>query len=199
MDKVRALLDHVTPLDLARSDVDDPRRPAHGQSATAATLAAGRAHSARRSSTRLLQDLRDTMAATNGAGLAAPQIGVLLQVVIFGVEHNERYPDAEPVPYTELINPVLTPLADDDRRGLGGLPVGARAARHRAALHAAALRGIRSARPSDPPRGRRLPRARRPARVRPPAGHPLSDADARSVAVRLHRHHLSRTARADDE
>ena len=60
----------------------------------------------------LLQDLRDTMAATGGAGLAAPQIGVLRQVVIFGVEHNERYPDAEPVPYTELVNPVLTPLSD---------------------------------------------------------------------------------------
>jgi peptide deformylase len=60
----------------------------------------------------LLQDMRDTMAARNGAGLAAPQIGVLRQVVIFGVEHNERYPDAEPVPYTELVNPVLTPLGD---------------------------------------------------------------------------------------
>ena len=61
----------------------------------------------------LLTDLRDTMAAKNGAGLAAPQIGVLLQVVIFGVEHSPRYPDAEPVPYTELVNPVLTPLSDE--------------------------------------------------------------------------------------
>jgi peptide deformylase len=61
----------------------------------------------------LLQDLRDTMAAKNGAGLAAPQIGVPLQVVIFGMEHNSRYPDAEPVPYTELINPTLTPLSPD--------------------------------------------------------------------------------------
>jgi peptide deformylase len=61
----------------------------------------------------LLQDMRDTMAAKNGAGLAAPQIGVPLQVVIFGVEHNPRYPDAEPVPYTELINPALTPLSQD--------------------------------------------------------------------------------------
>jgi peptide deformylase len=60
----------------------------------------------------LLQDLRDTMAHKHGAGLAAPQIGVLLQVVIFGVEHSDRYPDAEPVPYTELVNPVLTPLSD---------------------------------------------------------------------------------------
>jgi peptide deformylase len=61
----------------------------------------------------LLADLRDTMAARSGAGLAAPQIGVLQQVVIFGVERNERYPDAEPVPYTELVNPVLTPLSDE--------------------------------------------------------------------------------------
>jgi peptide deformylase len=61
----------------------------------------------------LLRDLRDTMQARNGAGLAAPQIGVLLKVVIFGVDRNERYPDAEPVPYTELVNPVLTPLSDE--------------------------------------------------------------------------------------
>ena len=61
----------------------------------------------------LLLDMRDTMAARRGAGLAAPQIGVLQQVVIFGVERNERYPDAEPVPYTELVNPVLAPLSDE--------------------------------------------------------------------------------------
>ena len=61
----------------------------------------------------LLADMRETMAARRGAGLAAPQIGVLQQVVIFGVERNERYPDAEPVPYTELVNPVLTPLSDE--------------------------------------------------------------------------------------
>ncbi len=68
----------------------------------------------------LLADLRDTMAAHNGAGLAAPQIGVPLQVVIFGVEHNPRYPDAEPVPYTELVNPVLTPLTDEMEEGWEG-------------------------------------------------------------------------------
>jgi peptide deformylase len=60
----------------------------------------------------LLADMRDTMRALNGAGLAAPQIGVLQRVVIFGVERNVRYPDAEPVPYTELVNPVITPLTD---------------------------------------------------------------------------------------
>src|SRR3954471_12341438 len=68
----------------------------------------------------LLQDLRDTMAAEHGAGLAAPQIGVLLQVVIFGFEHNPRYPNAESVPYTELVNPVLTPLSDEMEEGWEG-------------------------------------------------------------------------------
>ena len=62
----------------------------------------GRATSARRSCATLLADMRETMIAAHGAGLAAPQIGVGLRVVIFGFEHNERYPDAEPVPYTEL-------------------------------------------------------------------------------------------------
>ena len=68
----------------------------------------------------LLADMRDTMAALNGAGLAAPQIGVPLRVVIFGVERNVRYPDAEPVPYTELVNPVLTPLGDLQEDGWEG-------------------------------------------------------------------------------
>lgn len=60
----------------------------------------------------LLADMRDTMQSLNGAGLAAPQIGVSLRVVIFGVEHNSRYPDAEAVPETVLINPVVTPIGD---------------------------------------------------------------------------------------
>jgi peptide deformylase len=68
----------------------------------------------------LLLDMRDTMRAQNGAGLAAPQIGVPLRVVIFGMEHNPRYPDAEAVPYTELINPVLTPLGDEIEDGWEG-------------------------------------------------------------------------------
>ncbi|MBM3351664.1 MAG: peptide deformylase [Betaproteobacteria bacterium] len=61
----------------------------------------------------LLQDMRDTMAQLNGAGLAAPQIGVGLRVVIFGVKANARYPDAEEVPDTVLINPQLQPLTQD--------------------------------------------------------------------------------------
>jgi peptide deformylase len=73
----------------------------------------------------LLVDLRETMVAQNGAGLAAPQIGVPLQVVIFGVERNPRYPDAEPVPYTELVNPTVTPLGgeyDEDWEGCLSVP-----------------------------------------------------------------------------
>ena len=69
----------------------------------------------------LLKDMDDTMQAANGAGLAAPQIGVDLQVVVFGSgEVNPRYPDAPVVPYTVLINPVLTPLGDEEEEGREG-------------------------------------------------------------------------------
>lgn len=68
----------------------------------------------------LLRDMHDTMASLNGAGLAAPQIGVSSQVVIFGVGANPRYPQAEEVPYTVLINPVLTPVAEDMDEGWEG-------------------------------------------------------------------------------
>jgi len=68
----------------------------------------------------LIADLQDTMKALNGAGLAAPQIGVGLQVVIFGVERNPRYPDAEEVPHTVLVNPVLTPLNQEIEEGWEG-------------------------------------------------------------------------------
>ena len=61
----------------------------------------------------LIADMRDTMAHLNGAGLAAPQIGVPLRVVIFGVKRNPRYPDAEEVPDTVLINPVVAPIGDE--------------------------------------------------------------------------------------
>jgi peptide deformylase len=68
----------------------------------------------------LLQDMRDTMAHLNGAGLAAPQIGVGLRVVIFGVKANPRYPDVEEVPDTVLINPELMPLSDEIEEGWEG-------------------------------------------------------------------------------
>jgi peptide deformylase len=68
----------------------------------------------------LITDLEDTMRAATGAGLAAPQIGVDLAVVVFGFEHNARYPNAEPVPHTVLINPVIEPLSDAEEEGWEG-------------------------------------------------------------------------------
>ncbi len=62
---------------------------------------------------QLVTDMDDTMRALNGAGIAAPQIGVSLRAVIFEVTHNPRYPQAEPVPHTVLINPVLDLLGDE--------------------------------------------------------------------------------------
>ena len=69
---------------------------------------------------QLIVDMHDTMRALNGAGLAAPQIGVGLQVVMFEVDANPRYPDVESVPFTVLINPVLTPLSDVMEEGWEG-------------------------------------------------------------------------------
>lgn len=68
----------------------------------------------------LLLDMHDTMENLSGAGLAAPQIGVSLRVVVFGVKGNPRYPDAEDVPYTVLINPVIEPLSQDMEEGWEG-------------------------------------------------------------------------------
>ena len=76
----------------------------------------------------LLEDMRDTMQVLNGVGLAAPQIGVNLRVVIFGVpspqhagdRQNSRYPDAETVPETVLVNPVITPLDDETEQAWEG-------------------------------------------------------------------------------
>lgn len=68
----------------------------------------------------LVEDMFDTMRHANGAGLAAPQIGVDLQVVIFGFAHNERYPDGQPVPETVLINPIITPVSHDMEEGWEG-------------------------------------------------------------------------------
>ena len=68
----------------------------------------------------LIADLFDTMEAAGGVGLAAPQIGVDLQLVIFGFDRNERYPDAPAVPRTVLLNPVITPLSDESVDGWEG-------------------------------------------------------------------------------
>ncbi|MBP7610451.1 MAG: peptide deformylase [Steroidobacteraceae bacterium] len=62
---------------------------------------------------QLVADMDDTMRVLNGAGIAAPQIGVSLRAVIFEVTRNPRYPQAEPVPYTVLLNPVLDPLGNE--------------------------------------------------------------------------------------
>jgi peptide deformylase len=68
----------------------------------------------------LIGDMFDTMAAAKGAGLAAPQIGENLQLVIFGFDRNDRYPDAPPVPRTVLLNPTITPLSSDEEEGWEG-------------------------------------------------------------------------------
>jgi len=68
----------------------------------------------------LVADMFDTMAAAGGVGLAAPQIGIGLQLVVFGFEHSERYPDAPPVPRTILLNPVIAPLGDEEEEGWEG-------------------------------------------------------------------------------
>ncbi len=70
---------------------------------------------------QLVADMFETMKAANGAGLAAPQIGVDLQLVIFGTDApNPRYPDAPPVPRTVLLNPVITPLSQEEEEGWEG-------------------------------------------------------------------------------
>lgn len=68
----------------------------------------------------LIEDMFDTMRSAGGVGLAAPQIGVGLRVVIFGFERSERYPEAEPIPETILINPVITPVGEDEVLGWEG-------------------------------------------------------------------------------
>ena len=68
----------------------------------------------------LSEDLRDTMRACDGAGLAAPQIGIPLRVVLFGISHNPRYPEAPPIPETLLINPTITPQGPECTSGWEG-------------------------------------------------------------------------------
>jgi peptide deformylase len=68
----------------------------------------------------LVQDMDDTMRALDGAGIAAPQVGVSRRVVIFEVTRNPRYPQAEPIPYTVLVNPVLEPIGPDREDGWEG-------------------------------------------------------------------------------
>jgi peptide deformylase len=68
----------------------------------------------------IIQDLLDTMKDANGAGLAAPQIGISSQIVVFGFEKNVRYPNEAPIPQTILINPIITPISKDLESGWEG-------------------------------------------------------------------------------
>src|SRR6185436_4282884 len=68
----------------------------------------------------LISDMFETMHVAGGVGLAAPQIGVNLQIAIFGFDKSDRYPDAPPVPRTVLLNPTITPLSDDKEEGWEG-------------------------------------------------------------------------------
>ena len=68
----------------------------------------------------IIEDMIDTMKENDGAGLAAPQIGLGMQLVIFGFDSNERYPEADQVPFTVLINPVITPIGDEEEEGWEG-------------------------------------------------------------------------------
>lgn len=70
--------------------------------------------------TTLIEDMKETMKANDGAGLAAPQIGVFKRLVIFGFDSNDRYPEADSVPFTVLINPIITPLSDEEENGWEG-------------------------------------------------------------------------------
>ncbi len=148
-----------------------------------------RAHEVERFGTpeldELLRDMHDTMEALNGAGLAAPQIAVPLRVVVFGLKSNPRYPDAEAVPYTVLINPVITPLGEDKEEGWEGcLSVpGMRGLVPRwRALH---YRGYDAQGERDRSNRERIPRARRAARVRSPGRDPLPVADSGLAQLRV--------------
>ena len=68
----------------------------------------------------IIEDMIDTMRENDGAGLAAPQIGLGMQLVIFGFDSNERYPEADQVPFTVLINPEITPIGDEEEDGWEG-------------------------------------------------------------------------------
>ena len=68
----------------------------------------------------IIEDMIDTMKENDGAGLAAPQIGLGMQLVIFGFDSNERYPEADQIPFTVLINPEITPIGDEEEDGWEG-------------------------------------------------------------------------------
>jgi len=134
----------------------------------------------------LIADMFDTMHDADGAGLAAPQIGVNLQLVIFGFKQNTRYPDAPQVPETVLINPVLTPLSDEKESAFEGcLSVpGLRGSVPR--FTRLRYQGVDQFGNAIDREVRGLSRARGAARGRPPARHPVPDAHRGFRQLRLH-------------
>jgi len=110
----------------------------------------------------LISDMFEIMREAKGVGLAAPQIGVDLQLVIFGFGHSKRYPDAAPVPETILLNPVITPLSPDTEDGWEGF-VGAGFAWHGQPLFENSLPGDGPIRCAHRAHCRRFPCARGPA------------------------------------
>ena len=194
MDKVRALLDHVAPPPDDREEArDDPRHPAHGRSAAAA---------ARRAPVAALRHARARRAARgparhDGGAERRRARGAADRRAAAGRDLRRRAQPALSRRRAGALHRARQSGADAavrrDGGGLGGLPVGARAARRRAALHAAALRGLRSA---GPPIRREVDGFH--ARVVQHEcdhlrRHPLSDAHARPVALRLHRRAVSRS------
>ena len=200
MDEINAVLQEALAKVQAGGGKTGDRRWRLGKCCEWATRACSNARarstrSIRRTLHALLADMQDTMQAQNGAGLAAPQIGVGLQVVIFGVDHNPRYPDAEAVPDTVLINPVLTPLDDEMEDGWEGC------------LSVPGMRGVvprfkrlryrgydQFGRPIDRSR-RRLSCARCAARMRPSDRRAVPDAHPRFQPIRLYRNAVPRGRR----
>lgn len=135
---------------------------------------------------QLIDDMFETMAHVGGVGLAAPQVGIDLQMVIFGFERSERYPDAEPVPRTILLNPVITPLAMEVEDGWEGV---CRCRACAAWCRATSTSAIRASTPgqADQPIRRRLSRTGGAARMRSLDRSPVSLADPGFQQVRLHR------------
>ena len=153
---------------------------------------AGRGASARPSCDALVADMFETMHAANGAGLAAPQIGVDLAARDLRLRAaTSAIPMRRRCPRRCSINPTIEPLGDAEEEGWEGCLSVPGPARRRAALGPHPLPRLRRRRPADRARSRRLPCARRAARVRPPDRQALPDADARLQPLRLHERAVS--------
>ncbi len=140
----------------------------------------------------LIQDMQDTMRAAGGVGLAAPQIGVGLQLVIFGFQMSARYPDAEAVPETILVNPLITPLSeetDEDWEGCLSVPgLRGMVPRYRHIRY----QGVDERGASIDQSVQRLSCPGGSTRMRSPAGDSLPDAHPRFQAFWIHQRPVSR-------